>query len=125
MIEHDLFLRALKLIKAGSPAEVACAAAGVPAGKIVDYLSDPACSAAFAAAAATVEAALLARVLADESGAGARWYLERRFPSRWGATAVKSAAAARVAAAAEATPAEPDTALERAAKRRAGLRVVQ
>ena len=124
VIDSQLFDQALKRVSAGSPPVVACTAAGIPADQVPAYLADPTCAAAFATAEARIEAALLARILADESGAGARWYLERRFPSRYGATAVKSASAARVAAAAEATPAEPATALERAAQRRAKLSLV-
>lgn len=125
MIDRAIFERVVKLVRAGATGEVACLAAGIPAADLPAYLGDPACSAEIAAAEASVEAALLARVLSDESGSGARWYLERRFPARWGPAALKAVSAARVdAAAAAASTAEPDTALERAAMRRSKLRLV-
>ena len=128
MIDSALFAASLNFVRRGSPREVACSAAGIPAGQVPAYLADPSCDAQYSAAEAKVEAALLARVLADESGAGARWYLERRFPARYGAPALKAASAARVAAATDAPVAEPTqepaTAVERLAKRRAGLSLV-
>ena len=121
MIDRSKADAALKLARAGSTAPVALVAAGVPSDEVEEYLQDPAIVAAMAEAEAKVEAVLLARVIADESGAGARWYLERRFPGRYGLT--RAATAAKAPPEPQAAPTPETTAMDRAVARRARLRL--
>lgn len=116
----DLKGTILKYISVGTPVPVAYLAAGATPAEIAELIADNDFAAAVAKSEALLEAALVNRVRSDETGSGARWLLERRWPDRYGPTAIKAAVAAKLEAAAQ-SEAKPATALERAeARRKAG-----
>ena len=107
--------KALNLLRLGATAPVAFAYTGTPPAEGQQWLTSPEFSAAADQAAANFEMRMLKRLNDDESGAGARWLLERRFPDRYGPAALKATAAAIVASD---NDTESGTALERAQERR-------
>lgn len=111
----------LTMLQLGATVPVAFSATGTAPAERADWLADREFAEAVEKAQALFEVRMLKRLSDDESGAGARWLLERRFPDRYGAAAVKATAAAASAAAvadSEATAAVPDSALARAEQRR-------
>jgi hypothetical protein len=111
--------KALGMLKMGATAPTAFACVGIAPAVGATWLASPEFAAAADQATALFEMRMLKRLNDDESGAGARWLLERRFPDRYGPAALKATAEARAAATVEeAQPAEPGTALERAELRR-------
>ena len=122
MIDRSKADAALKLARAGSTAPVALVAAGVPSDEVEEYLRDPAIAAGMAQAEAKVQAVLLARIIADESTAGARWYMENRYPEDW-RRGGRAATAAKATPEPQAAPAPGTTAEDRAVARRARLRL--
>ncbi len=114
---NDTQEQTLKLLQLGATPQTAFSATGTPACIGAGWLADAEFAAAAEKAQALFEIRLLKRLNDDESGAGARWLLERRFPERYGPAAVKATAAAAIAEARTADPA-PDTALARLERRR-------
>jgi hypothetical protein len=120
---ETLRAEALRLIVGGLDPARACVAAGASEVEAAQLLADPAFAEEVRAAEAKAEVALLA-LAKTKAGAGARWLLERRFPGRYGPGATRATGAPKVPAAPEGEgPAEPDTALGRAQRRRRGVQL--